>query len=432
MSYHRPSFWRVPRNRDEYAESVFIGSPADGELKSGDQVLRINNTDATKLTHQEAHDILKDAGTKVTLAVNRAANGIIPPKATPRTKTSTTKTVSSDGMTTYMTTTHTSSSQSNTRKVTTVTGQTFPKKFAQVVQSPLDNLPMSVFEAADNLLEVEEDMEKERERALVTSQPYRTLPLVMPSPKPKRDVPLPAQSYLRFQPSLTFQGTPSSSPLPPHPVVNSVNQSLMQQKDIKVFDPQEGWKTDEELEPVSAVIDHPSALKTGDTPPQPQVQASNLVQHVGPALMVVHKQFNSPMNLYSAENVAKTIEQQTGVLKTLGKPTAAVNPETRSPLQKEGEAVSALGPQSKQYDPHQSPTYQALIEENEKVQTTEMRPPVTKVYTAPRAPKMRAEGKPMKNPLQNEINSLGTSNEKIYQSYSFNKIMADVLGESAF
>ncbi|KAK2720152.1 hypothetical protein QYM36_004156 [Artemia franciscana] len=386
MSYHRPSFWRVPRNRDEYAESVFIGSPADGELKSGDQVLRINNTDATKLTHQEAHDILKDAGTKVTLAVNRAANGIIPPKATPRTKTSTTKTVSSDGMTTYMTTTHTSSSQSNTRKVTTVTGQTFPKKFAQVVQSPLDNLPMSVFEAADNLLEVEEDMEKERERALVTSQPYRTLPLVMPSPKPKRDVPLPAQSYLRFQPSLTFQGTPSSSPLPPHPVVNSVNQSLMQQK----------------LEPVSAVIDHPSALKTGDTPPQPQV---------------VHKQFNSPMNLYSAENVAKTIEQQTGVLKTLGKPTAAVNPETRSPLQKEGEAVSALGPQSKQYDPHQSPTYQALIEENEKVQTTEMRPPVTKVYTAPRAPK---------------INSLGTSNEKIYQSYSFNKIMADVLGESAF
>ncbi|KAK2720156.1 hypothetical protein QYM36_004156 [Artemia franciscana] len=401
MSYHRPSFWRVPRNRDEYAESVFIGSPADGELKSGDQVLRINNTDATKLTHQEAHDILKDAGTKVTLAVNRAANGIIPPKATPRTKTSTTKTVSSDGMTTYMTTTHTSSSQSNTRKVTTVTGQTFPKKFAQVVQSPLDNLPMSVFEAADNLLEVEEDMEKERERALVTSQPYRTLPLVMPSPKPKRDVPLPAQSYLRFQPSLTFQGTPSSSPLPPHPVVNSVNQSLMQQK----------------LEPVSAVIDHPSALKTGDTPPQPQVQASNLVQHVGPALMVVHKQFNSPMNLYSAENVAKTIEQQTGVLKTLGKPTAAVNPETRSPLQKEGEAVSALGPQSKQYDPHQSPTYQALIEENEKVQTTEMRPPVTKVYTAPRAPK---------------INSLGTSNEKIYQSYSFNKIMADVLGESAF
>ncbi|XP_065575117.1 uncharacterized protein LOC136036712 isoform X5 [Artemia franciscana] len=397
-------------------QRVFIGSPADGELKSGDQVLRINNTDATKLTHQEAHDILKDAGTKVTLAVNRAANGIIPPKATPRTKTSTTKTVSSDGMTTYMTTTHTSSSQSNTRKVTTVTGQTFPKKFAQVVQSPLDNLPMSVFEAADNLLEVEEDMEKERERALVTSQPYRTLPLVMPSPKPKRDVPLPAQSYLRFQPSLTFQGTPSSSPLPPHPVVNSVNQSLMQQK----------------LEPVSAVIDHPSALKTGDTPPQPQVQASNLVQHVGPALMVVHKQFNSPMNLYSAENVAKTIEQQTGVLKTLGKPTAAVNPETRSPLQKEGEAVSALGPQSKQYDPHQSPTYQALIEENEKVQTTEMRPPVTKVYTAPRAPKMRAEGKPMKNPLQNEINSLGTSNEKIYQSYSFNKIMADVLGESAF
>ncbi|XP_065575119.1 uncharacterized protein LOC136036712 isoform X7 [Artemia franciscana] len=374
-------------------QRVFIGSPADGELKSGDQVLRINNTDATKLTHQEAHDILKDAGTKVTLAVNRAANGIIPPKATPRTKTSTTKTVSSDGMTTYMTTTHTSSSQSNTRKVTTVTGQTFPKKFAQVVQSPLDNLPMSVFEAADNLLEVEEDMEKERERALVTSQPYRTLPLVMPSPKPKRDVPLPAQSYLRFQPSLTFQGTPSSSPLPPHPVVNSVNQSLMQQKDIKVFDPQEGWKTDEE---------------------------------------VVHKQFNSPMNLYSAENVAKTIEQQTGVLKTLGKPTAAVNPETRSPLQKEGEAVSALGPQSKQYDPHQSPTYQALIEENEKVQTTEMRPPVTKVYTAPRAPKMRAEGKPMKNPLQNEINSLGTSNEKIYQSYSFNKIMADVLGESAF
>ncbi|KAK2720160.1 hypothetical protein QYM36_004156 [Artemia franciscana] len=367
-------------------QRVFIGSPADGELKSGDQVLRINNTDATKLTHQEAHDILKDAGTKVTLAVNRAANGIIPPKATPRTKTSTTKTVSSDGMTTYMTTTHTSSSQSNTRKVTTVTGQTFPKKFAQVVQSPLDNLPMSVFEAADNLLEVEEDMEKERERALVTSQPYRTLPLVMPSPKPKRDVPLPAQSYLRFQPSLTFQGTPSSSPLPPHPVVNSVNQSLMQQK----------------LEPVSAVIDHPSALKTGDTPPQPQV---------------VHKQFNSPMNLYSAENVAKTIEQQTGVLKTLGKPTAAVNPETRSPLQKEGEAVSALGPQSKQYDPHQSPTYQALIEENEKVQTTEMRPPVTKVYTAPRAPK---------------INSLGTSNEKIYQSYSFNKIMADVLGESAF
>src|SRR6185312_16309906 len=56
----------------EGGEGIFIsfiltGGPADmsGELRKGDQILSVNDIDLTQATHEQAADILKNAGSQV-------------------------------------------------------------------------------------------------------------------------------------------------------------------------------------------------------------------------------------------------------------------------------------------------------------------------------------------------------------------------------
>ena len=50
---------------------VSIGSAAEGLLHVGDRIHAINHRDASKLTHLEAQNIFKKAGTSCQLAVSR-------------------------------------------------------------------------------------------------------------------------------------------------------------------------------------------------------------------------------------------------------------------------------------------------------------------------------------------------------------------------
>ena len=53
---------------------VAFGSPAaEAQLKNGDLVVKINGVDTHRLTHQKAHDLIKNAGSTISLLINRSA-----------------------------------------------------------------------------------------------------------------------------------------------------------------------------------------------------------------------------------------------------------------------------------------------------------------------------------------------------------------------
>ncbi|XP_074102461.1 PDZ_signaling and DUF4749 domain-containing protein Zasp66 isoform X5 [Cotesia typhae] len=110
-----------------------------------------------------------------------------------------------------------------------------------------------------------EHIEEVREERFYLSQPYRTTPLVLPGAKIKKDAPL-GECYLRHHPNPMIRAAPHHYEVA-HPEVamkQKVAESVMQ----RVLGPNELPK-------------------------------------------VVHKQFNSPIGLYSEQNIADTIKCQT-------------------------------------------------------------------------------------------------------------------------
>ncbi|KYM79892.1 PDZ and LIM domain protein Zasp [Atta colombica] len=194
---------------------------------------------------------------------------------------------------------------------------------------------------------------KEEEAAVYW--PYRTTPLVLPGAKVKKDAPI-GECYLRHHPNPMIRAAPHHYE-PAHPEV------AMKQK----------------------------------------VAETVLQRVVGPNEVpkIVHKQFNSPIGLYSDQNIADTIKCQASAV-PLKKPV--------------------------KYDPSKSEAYKALQEEEYGDQVQEVRQPArtgvftpqksSKVYQAPKSPAY--------------INVLDDDGEKIHQSNSFKRIMYSVLGQTEF
>ncbi|XP_076547595.1 PDZ_signaling and DUF4749 domain-containing protein Zasp66 isoform X2 [Osmia lignaria lignaria] len=135
-----------------------------------------------------------------------------------------------------------------------------------------------------------EHLDEIREEKAYLSQPYRTTPLVLPGAKIKKDAPL-GECYLRHHPNPMIRAAPHHYE-PAHPEVamkQKVAESVLQ----RVLGPNEVPK-------------------------------------------VVHKQFNSPIGLYSEQNIADTIKCQ----------ASAIPP--KKPMK---------------YDPSKSEAYKALQEE---------------------------------------------------------------------
>ncbi|XP_075233235.1 PDZ_signaling and DUF4749 domain-containing protein Zasp66 isoform X3 [Lycorma delicatula] len=214
----------------------------------------------------------------------------------------------------------------------------------------------------------------------VTEQPYRTTPLVLPGAKVKKDA-APTESYLRHHPNPAMRAPPPNT-LYPHDVV-------MKQK----------------------VADSVISRIVGEDPSGKQV---------------VHKQFNTPIGLYSDQNIKDTIQSQTGIAPNFKKTVV--------------------------YDPAKSETYKALQEAELGDQIQEVTVPVqTKVFSPVKAstPKIppTKRTQPQKESVKQvpkqvphiphpvpgphaHLNSLGVSNEEIQQSNSFKRLMYMVMNDN--
>ncbi|XP_063532205.1 LIM domain-binding protein 3 isoform X2 [Cydia strobilella] len=197
----------------------------------------------------------------------------------------------------------------------------------------------------------------------LNSQPYRTTPLVLPGAKVRRE-PGPTESYLRHHPNPSMRAPPS----------HDYRDTLMRQK-----------------------------------------VAESVVQRVigDEGNKMVHKQFNSPINLYSDQNIANSYRQQSSPLPH--KPTLL-------------------------YDPAKSETFKALQEDGlgDVVQEVPQSAVECKVFTAPPNKRPAPTPKPTKKPEQMNghgkqttfVNSL--HEEHIQQSNSFKRLMYHVLGDAEF
>ncbi|KAG8232176.1 hypothetical protein J437_LFUL012248 [Ladona fulva] len=198
--------------------------------------------------------------------------------------------------------------------------------------------------------------------------PYRTTPLVLPGAKTKKDVAPTTSSYLRHHPNPMFRQPPS----------HFDQDALMRQK-----------------------------------------VAGTVIEKI------VHKQFNSPINLYSEQNIADTITAQTQL--TPPKPPPVFDPtksEAYKALKEEELGISEPAIAAVQeVNPVQTKVFQPGA-----VPTPKPRPPPPKHV----APQHHSHPQPHMVAPSARVNSLGSENEKIAQSHSFKRIMQEVLGESEY
>ncbi|KAL0117456.1 hypothetical protein PUN28_010351 [Cardiocondyla obscurior] len=201
-----------------------------------------------------------------------------------------------------------------------------------------------------------EHLDEIREERVHLSQPYRTTPLVLPGAKVKKDAPL-GECYLRHHPNPMIRAAPHHYEAA-HPEV------AMKQK----------------------------------------VAETVLQRVVGPNEVpkIVHKQFNSPIGLYSDQNIADTIKCQASAV-PLKKPV--------------------------KYDPSKSEAYKALQEEEYGDHVQEVRQPARTGVFSPQKSN-RVYQPPPKSPAF--INILDDDGEKIHQSNSFKRIMYSVLGQTDY
>lgn len=217
------------------------------------------------------------------------------------------------------------------------------------VPPPPQNYPAAV--------NAEDHLEKEIERHSIVSQPHRTFPLITPSIKVKHD--LPTGSYLRH-----------------------VSDPFAKSREATM-----------KAKLQESVLNASSGRSTGSSPARsatPEVLGT-----IGPNTNIIHRQYNSPLPLYSHQNVLETIAGQTGV-----------TPHRKGDI--------------KFFDITKSPTYQAIYEEEwNKKELAEHRPVHNKVKIIPPPPQ-----------YNDEVNPLGVPRDKILQSRSFELIQHSLVGQS--
>ncbi|XP_017841836.1 uncharacterized protein LOC108599496 isoform X2 [Drosophila busckii] len=398
-SYNRPAFWKLPgyvhdvaavlpptstqlhsrlsqRRRssnsgikkrvhfaDEPYVGVQVGSPAYGELLRGDIIAKIGEYDARDLSHADAQQLFRGAGNEIRLTVHRdntiaySQQGVNQESAGSRCN-STLPPASPEP------------SQYPQRGPSPFLPG--PSHFERAMQLPVDTLPQTVFpqlNASGGYVASSKDVfapkptrdhqqDVAEEQALIINQPYRTTPLVLPGAKVKKDAPT-TESYLRHYPNPAVRAHPG----------HDYHDSIMKQR-------------------VADTMLHKIVGQDADTG------------------RVFHKQFNSPIGLYSNNNIEDTIRTTVPYKKTVV------------------------------YDPRNSDTYRAIQEEGGyssygKSSPQEVNIPVqTQVYQPNRlVPGKKPVSAPVSRPPYNVVN---THDENIRQSGSFNRLMYSVVGATDY
>ncbi|CRK96113.1 CLUMA_CG009547, isoform C [Clunio marinus] len=233
----------------------------------------------------------------------------------------------------------------------------------------------------------------DEENAAIQNQPYRSTPLILPGAKVNHQRNYPTESYLRHHPNPQVRGPPT----------HDFTDIMMKQK----------------------VAD--SVLNRYGT------EATN-----GPKL--VHKQFNSPIGLYSdnlIENTIKnTVSPPASVVSagssSVPSPNGTLNrPQQNRPTKIQGYKKTVV------YDPLKSETYRALQESS--YTDDRVREVATPVQPKVFQPNRLVPGKkpvssfPPPDPIsRHPVNSLGESTDVIHQSGSFKRLMYHVLGETDY
>ncbi|XP_017074108.1 PDZ and LIM domain protein 2 isoform X5 [Drosophila eugracilis] len=339
---------------------VQVGSPSHGELLRGDIISKIGEYDARDLSHADAQQLFRGAGNEIRLVVHRdnkiaytqggtqeagpgsRSNSTLPP-ATP-------DLLPHRGPSPFL---------------------PGPSHFERALQLPVDTLPQTVFPQLNSSggYEVpssvfspkptrDHQQDVDEEQAAIVNQPYRTTPLVLPGAKVKKDAPT-TESYLRHYPNPAVRAHPG----------HDYHDSIMKQR-------------------VADTMLHKVVGSEADTG------------------RVFHKQFNSPIGLYSNSNIEDTIRSTVPYKKTV------------------------------QYDPRNSDTYRAIQEEGGYSSYGQSSPqevtiPVqTKVYQPNRlVPGKKPVSAPVSRPPYNVVN---THDENIRQSGSFNRLMYSVIGATEY
>ncbi|KPU78158.1 uncharacterized protein Dana_GF24342, isoform D [Drosophila ananassae] len=240
---------------------VQVGSPSYGELLRGDIIAKIGEYDARDLSHADAQQLFRGAGNDIRLVVHRdnkiAYTQGVSQDAGPGSRSNSTLPPASPDLLPHR------------GPSPFLPG---PSHFERALQLPVDTLPQTVFPQlnASGGYEIpssvfspkptrDHQQDVEEEQAAIVNQPYRTTPLVLPGAKVKKDAPT-TESYLRHYPNPAVRAHPG----------HDYHDSIMKQR-------------------VADTMLHKVVGSEADTG------------------RVFHKQFNSPIGLYSNSNIEDTI-----------------------------------------------------------------------------------------------------------------------------
>ncbi|XP_017765402.1 PREDICTED: PDZ and LIM domain protein 3 isoform X3 [Eufriesea mexicana] len=327
----------------KFSISNFYETYSENEtLQRGDVIKKIDDYDARDVRHVDAQNLLQNSES-IRLVVERSE-----PSNAPRIDITTSSPIIE-------------SNTGDRAAVTSLAKQ--PKVPSALPKSPIP--PPSTDEysrptSPESLNLPHEHLDEVREERAYLSQPYRTTPLVLPGAKIKKDAPL-GECYLRHHPNPMIRAAPHhyESAHPEVAMKQKVAETVLQ----RVLGPNEVPK-------------------------------------------VVHKQFNSPIGLYSEQNIADTIKCQ----------TSAIPP--KKPVK---------------YDPSKSEAYKALQEEALGDTVQEVKQPTrTGVFSPQKVNQNRVYHARPKSPAGPYVNILDDDGEKIHQSNSFKRIMYSVLGQTDY
>ncbi|XP_023298192.1 PDZ and LIM domain protein 4 isoform X3 [Lucilia cuprina] len=241
---------------------VQVGSPAFGEVLRGDIISKIRDYDARDVSHADAQMLFRTAGNEINLVVHRDN------------KIAYTQGLSGDSSRSESALLSTSPEQYPHRAPSPFLPG--PGQYERALQVPVDTLPHTVFpklNASGGYVPPPENstftpmptrdhqQDVAEEQAAIVNQPYRTTPLVLPGAKVKKDAPT-TESYLRHYPNPAVRAHPH----------HDYHDSVMKQR-------------------VADTMLHRVVGQDADSG------------------KVFHKQFNSPIGLYSDNNIESTIRQ---------------------------------------------------------------------------------------------------------------------------
>ncbi|XP_063532210.1 uncharacterized protein LOC134742929 isoform X6 [Cydia strobilella] len=350
---------------------VTPGTPAGKDLLRGDIIAKVDDYDARDLRHEDAQNLFKNAQNHIKLVVQRDVDRVQPRSSSSLAPRSPIFNANSPYRTPSPMPPTAFRPESLPRTPVPQQGygpqghsqQTYPPQFEGEYRTMM--LSPTYSSRTDDTLDES-----------LNSQPYRTTPLVLPGAKVRRE-PGPTESYLRHHPNPSMRAPPS----------HDYRDTLMRQK-----------------------------------------VAESVVQRVigDEGNKMVHKQFNSPINLYSDQNIANSYRQQSSPL--------PANGHYGRPHMVKSHKPTLL------YDPAKSETFKALQEDGlgDVVQEVPQSAVECKVFTAPPNKRPAPTPKPTKKPEQMNghgkqttfVNSL--HEEHIQQSNSFKRLMYHVLGDAEF